>query len=107
LPSPVESAKKEAMGEGEGGGRGAELTGIGGSEPRDTLTLEGSPVEREVGVEDHRLVVLSAVLVEHVLGEEGETLGVPSIGHAEEHVKKRAGKGGGSVPRLGRGEVRK
>lgn len=78
------------------------LTGVRSSEPRDTLTLEGSPVEREVGVENHRLIVLSSVLVEHVLGEEREALGVPGVGDAERWGKRQAIEDEGSVPRVGR-----
>jgi hypothetical protein len=45
--------------------------------PRDTHDVERSLVERVVGVEDERLVVLSSVEVEQQLREEGEVLRVP------------------------------
>jgi hypothetical protein len=52
---------------------------VGGSEPRKTLHFELGFVEEKVIIEDSELIVLGAVLVEEILREEGEVLGIPDV----------------------------
>ena len=51
-------------------------------EPWQSLFSQTCGIESEVLVEDEKLVVSSSVLVEELLGEEGEVLAIPDI-HGE------------------------